>query len=190
MSDPSWRRGGSERPPPGQSLFPNRQSGYTLIELTLVLLLATIVLGLAIPRLRGQLLSNDLGRTTRLIGGLAQDARLCALREGKPYHIEIDPTRHRLRVFREEEVATGGSQKTARREIKSVAIPDTVTITDIWMARSGKVLGPVDVSFSTQGRADQAVIHLQGRRKEQISLVIEPFLDRVKSVPGYLDLDR
>lgn len=172
-------------------LAPYRQChGYTLVELAMVLLLVTIVLGLALPRFRDQLLSNDLGRTTRMIGGLAQDARLCALREGRRYTIEIDPGEHRLRVFREEAMADGSLQKTESREIKGVAIPASVTITDIWLARSGKVAGPVGINFSAKGRADQAVIHLQGRGGEQISLIIEPFLDRVKSVPGYLDVDQ
>lgn len=81
----------------------------------------------------------------------------------------------------------GSRQKTSSREIKAVALPETVTITDIWIAGNGKTLGPVDVHFSEKGRADQAIIHLQGTDGEQISLVIEPFLDRVKSVPGYLD---
>ncbi len=184
---PAPRSGGGT--PPGVRLASRRQChGYTLIELAMVLLLVTIILGLALPRFRGQLLSNDLGRTTRMIGGLAQDARLCAMREGRPYHIGIDPDAHRLRVFREEAMQDGTSKKSESREIKGVAIPSSVTITDVWLAGKGKVVGPVELNFSTKGRADQAVIHLQGASGEQISLMIEPFLDRVKSVPGYLEV--
>jgi Tfp pilus assembly protein FimT len=153
----------------------------------MVLLLVSIILGLALPRFRGQLLSNDLGRTMRLIGGLVQDARLCAMREGRPYLIMIDQAEHRLRVFTPETMADGTSKKTASREIKAVAIPASVTITDVWLAKSGKVVGPVELSFSAKGRADQAIIHLQGADGSQISLLVEPFLDRVKGLAGYVD---
>jgi general secretion pathway protein H len=156
----------------------------------MVLLLSTIIFGLALPRLRGQLFTNDLGRTTRLIGGLAQDARLCAMREGKQYGIEIDPDRHQLRIFQTQTLADGSKQKIASREIKSVSLPASVQITDVWLPRSGKSRGPVDLLFSARGRADQAIVHLQGASGDQVSLVIEPFLDRVKSVPGYLEPDR
>lgn len=164
--------------------------GFTLIEVAVVMVLITIILGLAIPRISGRLFSNDLGRTTRMIGGLAQDARLSAMREGKPYGMEIDPSQHRLRVFQDQVLLDGGTKKTTSREIKAVTIPRSVTISDIWIAGNGKVSGLADIYFSPQGRADHAIIHLLGKKGEQVSLEIEPFLDRVKSVPGYLDLEQ
>lgn len=177
--------------PPRQCLFSFKQcQGFTLIEVAVVLLLITIILGLAIPRLHGQFFSNDLGRTTRMIGGLAQEARLSAMREGKTYGMEIDPSQHHLRVFRDEVLVDGSTKKTSSREIKAVKIPDSVTITDIWISGNGKVRGQVDLYFSPKGRADHAIIHLQDAKGDQVSLVIEPFLDRVKSVPGYLDVDQ
>lgn len=154
----------------------------------MVLLLSTIIFGLALPRFRDQLFTNDLGRASRMIGGLAQEARLCALRSGQRLIMEIDPEALRLRIFSEETLADGSSKKVASREMKPLTLPDSITITDVWLAKSGKLLGPVDLLFSPKGHADQAIIHLQGARGEQLSLLIEPFLDRVKSVPGYLEI--
>jgi len=167
---------------------PRPDRGFTLIELTMVLLLSTIIFGLALPRFRDQLFTNDLGRASRMIGGLAQEARLYALRGGQRLIMTIDPEALQLRVFSEETLADGSLKKVASRELKALTLPDSIKITDVWRAGSGKLQGPVDLLFSAKGHADQAVVHLQGASGEQLSLLIEPFLDRVKSVPGYLEI--
>jgi prepilin-type N-terminal cleavage/methylation domain-containing protein len=66
------------------------ERGYTLIELSVVILLIGMMLSLAVPRVRDSLLNDDLNATTRQIVGAAREMRNEAVREQVDYLLHID----------------------------------------------------------------------------------------------------
>src|SRR4030043_1520898 len=68
----------------------DRDRGYTLIELAVVVLLIGMMLYLAVPRVQDSLLDDDLKATTRRFIGAARELRSESVREQTDYILHID----------------------------------------------------------------------------------------------------
>jgi type II secretion system protein H len=71
-----------------------RSGGFTLLELVLVLVLVSLVMGLAAPSLRGFLAGRKSADATAQLVALAQYARTQAVAEGATYRLNLDPVAH------------------------------------------------------------------------------------------------
>ncbi|MGD0090770.1 MAG: GspH/FimT family pseudopilin [Planctomycetota bacterium] len=66
-------------------------AGFTLLELVLVMLLVSLVMGLAAPSLRGFMLGRKSADAAAQVIALAQYARTQAVSTGSNYRLNVDP---------------------------------------------------------------------------------------------------
>jgi type II secretion system protein H len=176
-----------------QYRYPSRRlggSGFTLLELTLVLLIISVVIGLALPRLR------DKGRAEMEshAGRLMQTFRLLrseAVLNGYSYRLVYDLDQQRYWVMPDEQsadlaafAADMGSLARGTQIHEPVAIADVVLPT-----LAGKVAqGQVYTVFYPDGTVDPTVIHLSNGR-EACTLYLNPMNDRLMRADGYQDVN-
>ncbi len=69
---------------------------------------------------------------------------------------------------------------------KGFMVPDDVEVLDVEFPGNNKIIsGLADISFYTDGHSDMALIHIEDSDNNQLSLLIEPFLSRVKLYEKY-----
>ncbi len=66
------------------------RSGYTLIELVLVVFLVGLMLFLAVPKVRDSLINDTLAASVRKTVGMARGLRADAVREQLDYVLQFD----------------------------------------------------------------------------------------------------
>ena len=111
----------------------NNVFGYTLIELTVVLILVGLMGALAIPRFRYTLLTDDLKSTTRLLIGTIKNAKNDAVRDHKDLLLRIDLD---AGVYWVESEDMTEEERTLAREEAST-FPVGVRVMDVWLTGEG-----------------------------------------------------
>ncbi|MBW1732843.1 MAG: prepilin-type N-terminal cleavage/methylation domain-containing protein [Deltaproteobacteria bacterium] len=160
--------------------------GYTLIELIVVVLLIGLVLTLTAPRLRDSLLSDDLKSAARRLIGITNDLRNEAIREQSDYFLHLDLDRGRFWI-------THGSMSEDERALaaeKGSNLPPRVNIRDVWIRGKGKVTGgEARIGFTRRGYTQESVVHLNSQDGRDLTLILSPFMGRVKIVDKYVGFD-
>ncbi len=162
------------------------KSGYTLIELIVVIILLGLMFGLVVPKFRQAVLSDSLDATSLRIIGLVEDLRERAISEQISYVLHFDIRGRELWAFASN--ATAEEQETARK--RAYRLPVDVIIEDIWSWSRGKIYDDATIQFSKKGYIEQSMIHLQSEDGRQLSLELTPFLGSIKIHDGYVDFDR
>lgn len=194
----------------------SNNKGFTLVELTMVILVIGIVVTIITPRVGGMLDRQNLRRTNNAIRGMVRFAYARAALEKRDYGLIFDLERQviatcafdRPQTFEREEPPRGISivgppldssrqdrraqEPTCREELatgaSSFAIPDTIRILDVVSPRGEKTLeGEALTRFYRTGEADATVIHLEAFQNEKITLWIEPFTGRIQEWEGYVE---
>ena len=163
-----------------------RARGYTLIELIVVLVLLSLMVGLVVPKFRQAVLSDSLDATSLRIIGLVQDLRERAISDQVSYILHLDIRGKKLWAFASS--ASEEEQETARE--RAYQLPVDVKIADIWSWTSGKLYDEATIHFSKKGYIEQSMIHLQSQDGRQLSLELTPFLGSIKIHDGYVDFDK
>ncbi|MHB8829791.1 MAG: pilus assembly FimT family protein [Syntrophales bacterium] len=159
--------------------------GYTLIELSVVVLLIGMMLLVAVPRVRDAVLSDGLKTATRRLVGAARELKNEAIREQVDYLLHLDLAHPGFWVYS----ADTTPEKLA--EIRKQASPfaEGVKITDIvWPGGEKQTEGDVEIRFHRQGYVDPAVVHLKKDDRE-FTVVFQPFLNAVTVYEKYVDYD-
>ncbi len=162
------------------------KSGYTLIELIVVIILLGLMFGLVVPKFRQAVLSDSLDATSLRIIGLVEDLRERAISDQISYVLHFDIRGRKLWAFASD--ATAEEQETARE--RAYQLPADVIIEDIWSWSRGKIYDDPTIQFSKKGYIEQSMIHLQSEDGRQLSLELTPFLGSIKIHNGYVDFDR
>ena len=162
------------------------KSGYTLIELIVVIILLGLMFGLVVPKFRQAVLSDSLDATSLRIIGLIEDLRERAISDQISYVLHFDIRGRELWAFASD--ATAEEQETARE--RAYQLPADVKIEDIWSWSRGKIYDDATIQFSKKGYIEQSMIHLQSEDGRQLSLELTPFLGSIKIHNGYVDFDR
>ncbi len=163
----------------------NTTKGFTLIELTVVVFLIGIMLAVSIPRFRYSLITDNLKSTTRRIIGLIKGLRNEAIREQKIYLLHFDIESNQ--VWIDFDGITKEEREMAQE--KALHFPSDVHILDIWTKGLGKkVGGEVVIQFSKKGYVQQTLIHLGAEDGREFTLLLNPFLAKIKSYDRYVDI--
>lgn len=159
------------------------ERGYTLIELSVVVLLIGMMLFLAVPRVRDSLLNDDLKATTRQIVGAAREMRNEAVREQVDYLIHLDLAKPGFWTYSADTTA----EKLAEIRKGAVRFPEGIRIADVRQPpEARKTEGEVVIRFFRKGYVAPTVVHLV-KDDRAFTLVFNPFLHKVSVYEKNID---
>jgi Tfp pilus assembly protein FimT len=159
-------------------------SGFTLLELLVIIVLAGLIVTLAVPSTRDALTGDKLKTASRQIIGLERKLRVEAVRDQLDYILFLDLSNSAYWV-----VASDMTQEK-QDEIKKRALhlPADVVITDIVDANnSKKSAGEFKIIFKKNNACSPAVIHL-AYEENKMTIVINPFLGVTDIQNQYVDV--
>jgi prepilin-type N-terminal cleavage/methylation domain-containing protein len=159
----------------------NFRGGFTLIEIAVVILLISILLLVAVPRLPDSPLTDQTRKTKRWIILKVQDLKGRAVRDQKTYtlHIGIDANRLWFTSAEMPEEIREQAEENAfeldqELRVIDVEYPGGLTVSS----------GRAEVNFYPKGYSDRAIIHM-ANDEAQFGFQIEPFLSNVKMLDDH-----
>jgi prepilin-type N-terminal cleavage/methylation domain-containing protein len=163
----------------------SRNSGFTLIELIVVITLMGLMLFFSLPRLQNNPFINDTKKSSRWLIRKVQTLRENAVRDQKTFilHFDLDSGRlwetHDAMSPEDIESAANGSY----------VLPDDLQIIDIEYPSQGKIhSGRAEISFYKAGYSNKALVHMQDG-DTYLSFLIEPFLSDVQFFEKYASFE-
>jgi len=166
--------------------MPLNSKGYTLIELTVVVILIGLIIGMVIPRFREAVLTDNLLNSTNKMIGMIKTLRNQAIREQKVYVLHLDMESNR--VWFDSPSMT--DEERARAAETAPALPEDVRILDVWSSGEGKKMtGEAGLRINKKGYIQQAIIHLGSQDDREFTLLISPFLRKVKVFEKYVEFE-
>lgn len=149
--------------------------GYTLIELSVVVLLIGMLLLLAVPRLRDEVLNDGLKAAARQLVGAAREMRLESVRDQTDQILHIDMA---LPSFWSYPADTTGEKRAELRR-RAHRLPDGVRIVAVRQPhQAARTEGEIQIRFFRRGYVAPTVIRL-GKDDRVFTLVLNPFLQAV-----------
>ena len=173
------------------TLHASRSSGFTLLELSLVLFIIGLLVTVLVPRLGG-LEHTRLDASAKRLAALVRYLNGEAAFHGQTYRIQYDLDQHRYEV----QVLTPSQvTKTFVADESSlsqpVQLPENVTFADIQVPSIGRVsAGQVFTHFYPQGYTDPTVIHLRDQQSRTMTVIIPPITGEAAVYEGYVDANR
>jgi prepilin-type N-terminal cleavage/methylation domain-containing protein len=162
-----------------------RNSGFTLIELIVVITLMGLMLFFSLPRLQNNPFLNDTKKSSRWLISKVQTLRESAIRDQKMYilHFDLDSGR----VWETSEAMSPEDIENAVND--SYVLPDDLQIIDIEYPSQGKIhSGQAEISFYKAGYTNKALVHMQDG-DTYLSFLIEPFLSDVQFFEKYASFE-
>ncbi len=163
-----------------------KPGGFTLIELTIVIFIAGLLLSITLPIVRDTLLHDNLKTASRKLVATITWLRNRSVSEYRDYVLLFDLEKgkcwHETSGMGESELLTVRDQ--------AYTLPEDVRILDIDLyGFEKKVDGEVALKFNRKGYVSYTLIHLGDKGDRKFTLVLEPFLGKVKIMEDYLDFE-
>ncbi len=178
---------------PGSRTFSDRsETGFTLIEVLVVLSLLAIMMFFAFPRLSAFIHLNTRDEAARWIIAANMQLKNRALSHQQPHVLRVDISHNRmLALVRSQEEESGsdasGDQEAELEDLSRFAPQDDLAITGVAFSPAETIAtGTADIVFHEQGYSDQAVIYMTAGDR-LFSFYIAPFLSRVAVYDGHVD---
>jgi len=161
-----------------------KKNGYTLVELALVVFLLGLMLTLAVPKVRENLLSDGLKSTERRLIGAIRQLRADAVREQVDYVLALDLDSPGFWTYSQDMTP----EKRDEMRKKSVQFPAGVKIKDVsQLGLENKPDGEIVIKFYRQGHIQPTVIHL-AQEERFATIVLSPFLSNLKVYDTYAEI--
>ena len=143
-----------------------RSAGFTFIEMTVVLLIIALGVGIAVPMVEGGFDSREVRRAARQLASTMHYCRGEAVATGTPQELIIDPAQNRIET-------TGG---------RWAVLTDRAVLERVL---GGAVLGngSVQVLFFPNGSTSGAEVVLASRRdrfQNRLRILLDPLIGRVQ----------
>ena len=152
-------------------------SGFSLLELLVVIALIAITLVFSLPRFKPVFLIDDKKSVSRWIIARVLHLKKQAVVDQKLQTLHVDIDGHRFWVTDEEtplEAYTDAKKRGYR-------LPDSLRVADVEYPGRGKVaIGTARINFSRESYNDFAVIHMKDQKGNPFTFIIEPFLMKVR----------
>ncbi len=164
-------------------------AGFTLLEISLVLLIMAVVLMLTVPRLRDPGRAELLSQSKRLVN-IFKLLRSEAVLNGYAYRLNYDLTAQRYWVTADQSADLGDFVHELGTLARGTQLKEPVGIADIVLPTlAGKIQqGQIYTVFYPDGSIDPTVIHLATPR-EAYTLWLNPMNGRLNMAVGYHDVD-
>ncbi len=161
----------------------NKPSGFTLVELAVVLLILTVVLGLVLPEASSILFRSDLKASTRRLAGAVAYARSQAMLEGRIWELTLDLDANSFWA-----AAVTEADPSDLDTIKKRTLAGEVRFLDVKkLLDETKSAGRVALKVHPKGLVEPAVVHLAGPGKRIQTLFIKAFNGRLAIHDGYVE---
>ena len=162
------------------------QRGYTLIEVTVVVVLVGVILLLAVPRVQDTVTNDRMRSAVRNLSGMARELKASAAREQVDHYLHLDLDKRLVWNTRDDMTA---DNRTLRRA-QARSLPSGVTISDVAFAEEGKKSqGEVIIRFFSQGYVQPVAIHLTDGERV-MTLIFQPFLSTFEVQDKYVEAYR
>lgn len=142
----------------------------------MVVLLISLMLLMAVPRIRDAVLNDDLRAATRRFIGISRELRNEAVREQVDYILQIDLDNPGFWTYSAD---TTGEQRANIRQA-ATRFPEGIRIVSVRHAGGvQKTEGEASIRFFHQGYVEPTVIDLEDNDRA-FTLVFDPFLHKVR----------
>jgi len=164
-------------------------AGFTLLEISLVLLIMAVVLMLAVPHLRDPGRAELMAQSKRLVN-IFKLLRSEAVLNGYAYRLNYDLNAQRYWVTADASADLGDFVRELGQLARGTQLKEPVTIADVVLPTlAGKVnQGQIYTVFYPDGSVDPTVIHLATPR-EAYTLWLNPMNGRLNIAVGYHDVE-
>ncbi len=165
------------------------KKGFTLIELTIVMVLISLTASFALPKIQSNLYTNELRATAQRFVGLVTEASQEARAKNTEFSLRFDAQANAF-------LAVPGTSKAKTEEETSNAylrakLDDSVTLAEIETQREGESERTDDtgIIFNTRGYTRKAIIHFKGDTGDQVSVILSPFLGVARILEDNVSLE-
>ena len=163
-------------------------SGFTLVELLLVMVIMVMMTAFAVPTLRTNLFSDQLKSSARRLIGLISEASQEAVTSQSEYQLHFDLEHNQVRL--ESRAAGEAEDDGGAAASRQLSLPQSVRIVDISSAYGGKrSMGKTALRFNTKGYVDRTLIHLRAEDGRDMTIMLSPFLGVTRIYDSYIDID-
>lgn len=157
------------------------ESGFTLIELIVVILLISILMVFAAPRLDVSLFSDNERKLSAWILLTVKTLKENAFKTQTINTLHVDLDANRMWT------STGEVTDETPRENEYV-LPEGYHLMDVVFPEQDKITrGAASIRFYAKGYSDKALIHVEDDDDNRFSFLIEPFLPHVKISETYIE---
>ena len=161
--------------------FSGAGHGFTLIEIAVVILLISIMLLVALPRLPDSPLTDQTRKTKRWVILKVQDLKERAVQDQKTYTLHVGIDSRRLWITSDDM----SDENKEQAEKKAFKLDEDLKVLDVEYPGDEKIeSGRADILFFAKGYSDRAIIHMSDG-DARFSFQIEPFLSNVKLYNAY-----
>ncbi len=163
-----------------------KQSGFTLIELIVVIVLLGLMFSFALPKMDGFLFSSGTDKVSRWVILNVLNLKRKAVKEQIRYSLNVDIPENSFFI------SIDGMDEIALAEAREngYKLGDNVKIIDVvFPFESPDEEKITNIFFYTKGYSDNAIIHIENRDGEKFSFVIEPFLPGVEIKEELVEFD-
>jgi len=155
-----------------------RVSGYTLLELLVVLIIISLVSAMVVPKLVGSLNSLNIQTTAKRLASSLRYAREQAVSENTKCIALLDVSAHRLLIFFNQDELDETSPDLLGEEGVSKArlvyeLPTDVTIEKIESASGEVESSPFRIDFFPNGSSTGAKITLRNERQKRFQITVD-----------------
>lgn len=156
--------------------------GFTLLEITIVIFLAGLFLSITVPVVRDTLLHDNLKTASRTLVATIIKVRDQSVTEYQDHTLFFDIENGKYWY----EMAGIDESEALTAKDQARTLPEDVRILDIDQHGSErKTDGELSIRFSKKGYVRYSLIHLGDKGDRRFTLVLEPFLGRVKIMEDY-----
>jgi len=150
-------------------------SGFTILEIIIVLFLLVGLLGIVLPRIS---LDENLSSVGRRMVGTVRSLQSLAMSSQKTVRLYIDMDRGLYWPM----ILEGNQEKAPidRTWATPLNLPATIRVSDILLSQGKKESGRVDLSFYPTGRIDPMTMHMMDAKNNILAIAIEPVTGAIR----------